>query len=145
MVAATVVAQLAQQLAVAPLTGGQEADISRFDRIRGNPGVLVTTLISVWFNSAFGEELIWRGFLLTRVAHVLGGSRGATWAGVAISTVLFGLLHLYQGFAGVVSTGTVGLVFCVFFVLGKRNLWMLIVAHGLMHLMAFAALYFGLL
>ena len=39
MVGAVVVVQLAQQLA-APLTDGQGPDISRFDRIRGNPGVL---------------------------------------------------------------------------------------------------------
>jgi len=143
VVAAVVAVQLAQQLA-APLTGGQAADISRFDRIRGNPGVLVATLLSVWFNSAFGEELIWRGFLLTRLAHVLGGSRGAMWGGIAISSVLFGLLHVYQGLTGVVITGTVGLVFCVFFVLLNRNLWVLIVAHGLMHLMSFTAVYFGL-
>jgi membrane protease YdiL (CAAX protease family) len=119
-------------------------DFSRFDRIRGNLGALVGALLSVWFNSAFGEEVIWRGFLLTRLSHLLGGSRGATWGGVAISSVLFGLLHVYQGLTGVVATGMVGLVFCVFFI-WKRNLWALIIAHGLMHLMSFTALYFGLL
>ena len=143
MFVAAVVAQLAQQLA-APLSDGQAPDFSRFDRIRGNPGVLVGTLLSVWFNSAFGEEVIWRGFLLTRLAHVLGGSRGAVWGGVAISSVLFGLLHLYQGLPGVIATGMVGLVFSVFFI-WKRNLWALIIAHGLMHLMSFTAVYFGLL
>jgi membrane protease YdiL (CAAX protease family) len=143
MLGAVIVAQLAQQL-TAPLTDGQGPDISRFDRIRGNPGVLIGNLLSVWFNSAFGEELIWRGFLLTRLAHVLGGSRGALWGSVAISSVLFGVLHVYQGFAGVVTTGMIGLVFCVFFVLLKRNLWALILAHGLMHLMSFTAIYFGL-
>jgi membrane protease YdiL (CAAX protease family) len=127
----------------APLTDGRGPDISRFDRVRGNPGVLVVTLLSVWFNSAFGEELIWRGFLLTRLTHVLGGSRGALWGSVAISSVLFGLVHVYQGLAGVVTTGVIGLVFCVFFVLVKRNLWVLIIAHGLMHLMSFTAMYFG--
>jgi membrane protease YdiL (CAAX protease family) len=143
MACAVVVAQLAQQL-VALLTDGQGPDISRFDRIRGNPGVLIGNLLSVWFNSAFGEELIWRGFLLTRLAHVLGGSRRALWGSVAISSVLFGVLHVYQGFSGVVITGMIGLVFCVFFVLLKRNLWALILAHGLMHLMSFTAIYFGL-
>ena len=143
MVAAVVAVQLAEQLA-APLTHGQAADISRFDRIRGNPGVLLVSLLSVWFNSAFGEELIWRGFLLTRLEHVLGGSRGALWVGVAISSVLFGLLHVYQGLSGVVITGTIGLVFCISFVLLKRNLWVLIIAHGLILLMSFTAVYFGL-
>jgi membrane protease YdiL (CAAX protease family) len=142
MVGATVAALLAQQLA-APLTDGRGPDISRFDRVRGNPGVLGVTLVSVWFNSAFGEELIWRGFLLTRLTHVLGGSRGALWGSVAISSVLFGLVHVYQGLAGVVTTGVIGLVFCLFFVLVKRNLWVLIIAHGLMQLMSFTAMYFG--
>ncbi len=143
MVVASVAAQLAQQLAT-PLADGQAPDFSRFDRIRGNLGALVGVLLSVWFNSAFGEEVIWRGFLLTRLSHLLGGSRGATWGSVAISSVLFGLLHVYQGLTGVVATGMVGLVFCVFLI-WKRNLWALIIAHGLMHLMSFTALYFGLL
>jgi membrane protease YdiL (CAAX protease family) len=35
-------------------------------------------------------------------------------------------------------------VFGVFFI-WKRNLWALIIAHGLMHLLSFTAIYFGLL
>lgn len=58
--------------------------------------------------------------------------------------VPFALLHVYQGLAGVVSTGLIGLVFCVCFVLVKRNLWVVIIAHGLIHLMSFTAIYFGL-
>ena len=66
------------------------------------------------------------------------------WGGVAISSVLFGLLHVYQGLSGVVITGTIGLVFAISFVLLKRNLWVLIIAHGLILLMSFTAIYFGL-
>ena len=45
--------------------------------------------------------------------------------------MLFGMLHTYQGLLGVITTGVVALIFGVFFLLQKRNLWILIIVHGL--------------
>ena len=141
---AMILGQLAQQFLVAPLTGGETADVSRFDRVRGNFPMLVVNLLGVWLNSAFGEEVIWRGFLLTRLAHIFGGGRTAWTASVIASSLLFGSIHMYQGAAGVVVTGVVGLVFSIAFIALRRNLWILIIAHGLIHLVSFTALYLDL-
>ena len=107
--------------------------------------MLIGNLLGAWFNSAFGEEVIWRGFVLIRLAQVLGAGQGAWTLSLLASATLFGLLHIYQGPAGVLATGFVGLLFGVAFLLLRRNLWILIFAHGLNHLIAFGAMYLGLL
>lgn len=53
-----------------------------------------------------GEEIVFRGYLLA----YFGGLVGPTGA-VLASTLLFGWGHLYQGAAGIVRTGIVGLLY----------------------------------
>ena len=132
---AMLVAKLTEWLVIQP-TIGEEADISRFDNVRGNPLTLVRTILTVWITSAFPEEVIWRGFLMTRLAEILGGSRSAWISALVASSALFGVAHLYQGAAGVIVVGVIGVVFGLAF-LWVRNLWPLVVAHGLMHLISF--------
>lgn len=140
---ALVVTFLAQRLLIQPLSGA-EADISRFDTVRGNLGTLVATILTVWITSAIPEEIIWRGFLMTRVAELLGGSRVAWGAAVVISSTAFGLVHFYQGVPGVLLTGLSGVVFGIGFVV-LRNLWPLMMAHALMHVISLTALFLGVL
>ena len=66
------------------------------------------------------------------------------WTGsLVVSSALFGLAHLYQGAAGVVVIAVIGVVFGLAF-LWVRNLWPLVIAHGLMHVVSFTAMYLGL-
>lgn len=139
---AMLVGRLTEWLVIQPSIG-EEADLSRFDNVRGNPLTLVGTILSVWITSAIPEEIIWRGFLMTRVAEILGGSRNAWISALVASSALFGLAHLYQGAAGVLVIGVVGVVFGLAF-LWVRNLWPLVIAHGLMHVVSFTAMYLGL-
>lgn len=64
------------------------------------------------------EETLYRGFLITYLAVFVGG-----WMGLAVASVLFGLAHIYQGAAGALKTGTVGLVMGLLFVLSGSLLW----------------------
>ncbi|MDA8019433.1 MAG: CPBP family intramembrane metalloprotease [Thermoanaerobaculia bacterium] len=127
---------------IAPLSGDMP-DVSRFDGTRGNLGVLVGTVLTVWLTSAFPEEVIWRGFLLTRLAKLAGGGRLAWGIALALSSVHFGLIHFYQGVSGVVVTGLSGFLYGLAFLICRRNLWVVIVAHAANHVMSFTAMYFG--
>ena len=51
------------------------------------------------------EEILYRGLLLAALVSLLG-----TWPAVAISSLIFGLGHAYQGISGIAKTGLVGLV-----------------------------------
>ncbi len=52
------------------------------------------------------EEFIYRGFLLAALFR----TGLPVWAGVVLTSALFGLAHAYQGRAGILSTGIFGVV-----------------------------------
>ncbi len=131
-------------LVIAPLTGSETPDVSRFDSTRGNLGVMIGTVLTVWITSAFPEEVIWRGFLMTRIAKLAGAARWAWGLALVLTSVHFGLIHLYQGVTGVATTGLIGLLYGVAFLLFRRNLWVPIFAHATTHVMSFTVMYLGL-
>lgn len=73
------------------------------------------------------EELFARGLLLARCRALMGG----TWSPVLVSSLLFGLGHLYQGWIGVAQTTLIGVVLAVA-VLRWGSLWPAIIAHALL-------------
>ncbi len=125
--------------------GIEPPDLSRFDDVRGNVPALLVFLAVSWTTAGFGEEVIWRGFVLRRVAHLLGDGRAAWAASIAGSAVVFGLLHAYQGPFGVVMTGFAGLVFAILYKARRCSLWPCIFGHALTDTLAFVALWAGLL
>jgi membrane protease YdiL (CAAX protease family) len=56
------------------LTGTTE-DLSQFADLQGNLGLLAELLLLTWTVAAFGEELVYRGFIQTRITDVLGPNR----------------------------------------------------------------------
>lgn len=100
------------------------------DRLAGVGGLLATGLSGLGIAGlmlfvGLYEELLARGFLLSRCRTLLGG----TWAPVILSSVLFGLGHGYQGWFGVLQTALVGLVFARL-TLYWGTLWPAILAHA---------------
>ena len=101
-----------------------------FDSLRGN---LRTTLISialVWPLAAFGEEMIYRGYLMNRVADLFNRTRPAWITSLFATHIAFGLSHAYQGVTGVVDEGLMGVLLGVIYLGTGRNLSVGIVAHG---------------
>jgi membrane protease YdiL (CAAX protease family) len=78
------------------------------------------------------EEVIVVGYLLTRLRQL--GWR--TWHAVALSAVLRGSYHLYQGFGAFIGNAIMGMVFALFF-LRTRRVVPLIVAHTLLDVVAY--------
>ena len=93
--------QLGVAMPVANHLSGEEQDLSAFDGLEGDLGMLVGLLVLSWTLAAFGEELAYRGYLLTRLREALGGGRAGLLVGVVGSSVLFGLGHTEQGLIGV--------------------------------------------
>ncbi|WP_164675425.1 CPBP family intramembrane glutamic endopeptidase, partial [Xanthomonas citri] len=57
--------------------------------------------------------------------------------------VVFGAMHASQGVSGVLLTGLVGAVFGYAYLRSNRNLWALILAHGLVDTWGVTTLYLG--
>jgi membrane protease YdiL (CAAX protease family) len=145
-VAAAAVRILIGALAVAPFTSRfwpAAASPSGTDQIAGHPMAALRWLLIVWTFAAFGEEIGYRGYLVTRAAEAAGLSRAAWWTGVVLVAVLFGYGHYYKGPAGIVDSGMAGLVLGAAFLLSGRNLWVCILAHGFIDTFGLIALLFG--
>lgn len=121
---------------LADLTG-QPLDLSRFEGLRGDPLALVTGLLVVWTVAAFGEEMVFRGLVLNRTAELFQRSRAAWVAAVLLSSLVFGLGHMYQGLSGVILTFLVGIVYCAAYFLSGKCLWAPILIHGIYDTAAF--------
>jgi len=117
-------------------------DLSAFAAMRGgNLGLLLMWLGVTWTFAAFGEELVYRAYLMPRIATLVGPTRIGGLGSLLVSSALFGLSHAYQGLSGVVSTTLAALVFGGVYLALRRNLWAAIIAHGVLDTIGFVLLY----
>jgi membrane protease YdiL (CAAX protease family) len=100
------------------------------EEITGHWIVALQWLLLVWTFAAFGEEISYRGYLVTRAADVGNRSKVAYRIAVLLVSVLFGYGHYYKGPAGIVDSGMAGLVLGAAYLMSGRNLWVCILAHG---------------
>jgi membrane protease YdiL (CAAX protease family) len=75
-----------------------------------------------------GEEIVYRGFLITYLTEVVGQTGWAAAVALTVPALSFGLAHLYQGRAAVVKIIAMALLFGFFF-LRSGSLWPLILLH----------------
>jgi CAAX protease family protein len=106
-------------------------------------GYLSFLLIMGWGSAAFGEELMMRGFIMNRFGDAFGGGRLALALAVVAQATIFGLAHYKLGGLGMLTAGVIGLVMGLMYYLGKRNLWHLILAHGIIDSISLTMLYLG--
>jgi membrane protease YdiL (CAAX protease family) len=78
-------------------------------------------------NAGFSEELFFRLLLPLLIAIVLGNALAAFLA----AAVIFGLVHIYRGWVGVVATTVLALLHAALY-LGTGSIWIAIVAHALL-------------
>jgi len=122
-------------------TAGVEA---RWGNVEGNLGMLLLWLGIVWTSAAFGEEMFFRGYMVTRLADGLTGVPGRLFIAVLVPALIFGYGHFYyQGLFGLLMTAMIAIAFGTAFLLLKRNLWPLVLVHGVIDTINFVALYLG--
>jgi len=110
---------------------GKGPDLSQLNSLIGNGNKLVVALVLFWVVAAFGEELFYRGFVMNRVAGVLGGSNGAWIVSFIFMIILFGLHHFSQGVTGVTENIIDGAILGALYLATGRNLFAPIIAHGI--------------
>lgn len=118
----------AQQLRIARLPQDDiEKLVARVARLKVTPrtGAELAVFLLLSVTAGVWEELLYRGFLVGYLE-----SRAGVLAAVLLSSLIFGLGHIYQGRRGVLNTALVGLVFAGLYAL-TRSLWWLMLAHAL--------------
>lgn len=119
-------------------------DLSNFEGIRNNIPVLVIWIIIGWTIGAFAEEMVYRGYLLNRLADLIGHGRAGWAVGLIGSSAFFAFGHAYLGIAGILLTFLEACAWAGLYLGGRRNLWLPIIGHGTTNTLAFVLMYFGL-
>jgi CAAX protease family protein len=109
---------------------GRKPDFSEFVALHGNVKLLLLGLAFAWVFAGFGEEMVWRGYLMNRVAGLLGRWRGAWVFSLIVVNAAFGVAHRYQGVSGIIDEALMGGILGVMYLAARRNLTVPIVAHG---------------
>jgi membrane protease YdiL (CAAX protease family) len=118
------------------------ADTSEYAYMQGNLPMLLGALVAAWIVSSLGEEVVYRGFLITRTTEL--SARPPRWTfPVLLSAVIFGLAHFSWGPTGIVQTGFMGLALGIAYVRTDRRLWPLVLAHAYMDTLLFVQMYLG--
>jgi membrane protease YdiL (CAAX protease family) len=139
---AAVAAFIVGSVLMANIIGTPEAaDMSGYDYLRGNVPMLILALAAVYVVSSLGEEILYRGFLITRLAELGSGGKWALRSAVVVSAIVFGLAHFDWGLMGIVQTGFMGLALGASYLVVRRNLWVLVLAHAYMDTILLVQMY----
>ncbi len=134
------------QVVAINLPGAEVAPIdqSRFNPLEGNFVIFLLFVLLSWTTIAFGEEMFYRAFLITKLGEVFPGSKLGTVLVLLVSSTIFGLVHLVEGPLGVMNTFAMGLILGAVYLRSGRNLWVTIIAHGLVNSIRFLFLFLGM-
>lgn len=140
-VVTTAVFVLAGALLQGMSEGAPEADMSGYAYLQGNLPLTILALIGVYIVSSFGEEVIYRAFLINRIAELGSGKKWAWVIAVILSSIIFGLAHASWGWMGIMQTTCMGLSLALFYFLFGRRLWINIIAHVYMDTILIVQMY----
>jgi len=121
----------------------KQPDLETFRALHGNLKWTLIALVGVWTLAAFGEEMVYRGYLMNRVAGLFNRTRSAWIISLIAVHVGFGLAHAYQGLTGVIDEGLMGLLLGLVYLRSGRNLSVPIIAHGVGDSIDLILIFFG--
>ena len=105
---------------------------NRFANVPGNLPVYLYWIAVSWIIGGFTEELLFRGFLISRFEKLFSKFPFPVVFAVLFQALIFGQQHMYyQGVIGLVETGMIAIISGAIYILSKRRLWPLIISHGL--------------
>lgn len=141
-----VVAETFQLLVTQPLLArltGKQPDLSDFRALTGNIKWTLIALALTWTLAAFGEELVWRGYLMNRIASLGNRSRLAWVCSLLLVNAVFGCAHSNQGLTGMVEESIAGALLGLMYLGTGCNLAVPIVAHGVQDTIDMVLIFFG--
>jgi membrane protease YdiL (CAAX protease family) len=121
----------------------KQPDLEVFQALQGNAKWTLLALVGTWTLAAFGEEMVYRGYLMNRVADLFNRTRPAWIISLIAVHVGFGLAHAYQGWTGVIDEGLMGLLLGMIYLRTGCNLSVPIIAHGIGDSIDFLLIFLG--
>ncbi len=121
----------------------KQPDLEDFRALTGNLKLTLIFIALAWILAAFGEEMVYRGYLMNRVADLLNRTRRAWIVSLIAVHLAFGLAHAYQGWTGIIDEGLMGLLLGLIYLRTGRNLAVPIIAHGVQDSIDFVLIFLG--
>jgi len=118
-------------------------DLSGVGAIEGNLLNYVLFVLIGWLMGGFCEEIIYRGYVMKRLAIIFGDTKKTWLLSAATVSVVFGFAHSYQGPSGIITTAVIALLLGLIFIFNKNNLMVLVLTHGLYNMIAITLIYMG--
>ena len=118
-------------------------NLERFSDVEGSAMSFVVLLITNWTLAAFGEEFAYRILLMRGLSYIFGDSKTAKVSALLLQSVMFGLIHSYQGTTGIIGSVFSGLVFGTITLIGRWSIWPAALAHGTNNTIGIIAIYLG--
>jgi uncharacterized protein len=109
----------------------------------GNLKLFLFYVVLVWVLGALGEEIVYRGYLMNRVAGVFRNTRPAWVVSLIVVSVVFGCGHIDQGATGMIENVWNGLLLGAIYLACGRNLAVPVIAHAFTDTMDFILIYLG--
>ncbi len=122
---------------------GHPIDFSVFEPYEGNLPATLSLFVLIWASAAFGEEIVFRGYLMRQFTKFFGSSKISLIINILLFGFIFGWIHAYQGISGQILTGIVGMFLAVVFHIKKHDLWFNIAVHGFIDTVALVFIYYG--
>lgn len=118
--------------------------VTRFGDMEGNLGLFLWWVLLGWVFGGLFEEMLFRGFLLGRVEAILGKHWLSTTFAILFQAAVFGVIHFYyQGAFGALTIFAAACFIGFCYVLFGRNLWPLVLSHGVLNTLGFLGDYLG--
>jgi len=117
-------------------------DLSDFSNIRSSPVNYVIFLLIALLVGGFYEEIIFHGFIFTRLEKIFKG-KWATPVAFILTTIIFGLYHFQQGIKGILLSAIAGAVYHALILKFNRNLWYGVFVHAFFDFIGLTLIYLG--
>ncbi len=121
---------------------GTVQDLSAYENLKGDIGQYLYFLAAGWTLAAVVEEIAFRGYIQERLSGLFKNRRAGIIAAVAVSSLLFGLIHTEQGMVGVVITALDAVFFSIVKIKFENNTWASVLAHGFSNTIGITVFFF---
>jgi membrane protease YdiL (CAAX protease family) len=121
----------------------EKIDLSEVSSIEGDLLSYILFITLGWTLGGFCEEVIFRGYIVKRLAVIFGDTKRSWLLSAIIASTAFGFVHTYQGPAGIITTAIIGFALALIFIYNRKNLMLPILSHGIYNMIAITLIYLG--
>ena len=118
------------------------ANLEDFKNIRHNLPTYFFVLIAGFIVGGFYEELVFHGFIFTRIQKLVGGKYAMPLSFI-VTNIIFGLYHFQLGTTGMLNAFIAGCAYHALMIKFNRNLWYSIFFHAFFDAIALTYIYLG--